>query len=289
MDIVAFRTVRAVARAGGVTAAAVELNCVPSAITARIRQIEAEIGQPLFVRRPRGMQPTPAGEILVGYAERAIRLVDEAALALAPTAAPRGTLRIGATDTSATVHLPAVFARYHEAHPQVALEVASMVTRDLLRAVREMRLDCAIVNAIPRDPAIRADRIRTETLVLASARGIADPFARRPATFLAARAGGAQRAQVEAWWREAAGVPMEVIELPSIGLRLSFAAAGIGLTVVPASALDVLSVGGALRLHAIPEPWCRQDVALATRADAPRFPALEAFRAMLLEAYGAGG
>lgn len=288
MDVAALRTVQAVAEAGSVTAAAARLHCVPSAVTARLRALEAELGQPLFVRRPRGMTPTPAGVVLLGYAARAIRLMDEAARALAPGAAPQGTLRIGATDTSATVHLPPVFARFHEAHPAVTLRLTSMVTRELLAEVREHRLDCAIVNAVPRSPALRCDRIRTERLVLASARSVRDPFERSPATVLAARAGGAQRARIEAWWREAGGPPMEVIELPSIGLRLSFAAAGIGVTAVPASALGVLGAERTLRLHEIPPPWCEQDVTLVTRADAPPFAAMDAFREMLLEAYGNG-
>jgi DNA-binding transcriptional LysR family regulator len=186
------------------------------------------------------------------------------------------------------VHLPSVFARYHEAHPAVTLSLASMVTSELLEEVREHRLDCAIVNTLPRDPELRCDRVRTERLVLATARSVRDPFELSPATFLAARAGGAQRARVEAWWHEAGGPPVEVIELPSIGLRLSFAAAGIGVTALPASALAVLGVERTLRLHPIAEPWCLQDVTLVTRVDAAPFAALEAFRAMLLEAYGGG-
>lgn len=288
MDVAALRTVAAVADAGTVTAAAARLHCVPSAVTARLRALEAELGQSLFVRRPRGMTPTPAGEVLLCYARRAMALMEEATRALACDAAPAGTLRIGATDTSATVHLPPVFARYHEVHPAVTLELASMVTGELLEEVREHRLDCAIVNTLPRDSALRCDLVRTERLVLATARPVRDPFALNPATFLAARAGGSQRARVEAWWREAGGPPVEVIELPSIGLRLSFAAAGIGVTALPASALTVLGVERTLRLHPIPEPWCLQEVALVTRADAAPFPALEAFRAMLLKAYGGG-
>jgi DNA-binding transcriptional LysR family regulator len=287
MDVAALRTVLAVAEAGSVTGAAARLHCVPSAVTARLRALEAELGQPLFVRRPRGMAPTPAGEVLLGYARSAVRLMEEAARAVAPEAEPRGTLRVGATDTTATVHLPAVFARYHEAHPQVALALRSAITSDLLAEVRAHRLDCAIVNTVPREPVFRCDRIRTERLVLATARAMTDPFARSPATMLAARAGGAQRARVEAWWREAGGPPTDVIELPSIGLRLSFAAAGIGVAALPASALEVLGVRRSLRIHAIPEPWCLQDVALVARADAAPFAAMAAFRAMLLDLYGA--
>lgn len=287
MDMADFRTIRAVAEAGSVTAAAARLNCVPSAVTARLRGLEDRLAQPLFVRLPRGMSLTPAGEIMLDYARRAIDLVEQATRALEPEGVPQGRLRIGATDTSATVHLPPVFARYHEAFPGVTLNLHSMVSDQLLREVRDARLDCAVVNTMPQDPAIRSDLIRTERLVLATARTVTDPFARSPATFLAARAGGAQRQRIETWWHAAGGPPMEVIELPSIGLRLSFAAAGSGIAALPLSALDVLGIAESLRVHEIPEPWCFQDVALVTRADAAPFPALTAFRDMLLAAYGA--
>jgi len=234
------------------------------------------------------MSLTPAGEILLDYARRTIDLVEQAARALEPDGEPQGRLRIGATDTSATVHLPPVFARFHETFPAVVLNLHSMVSAQLLREVRHARLDCAIVNTLPQDPALRSDLIRTERLVLATARTVVNPFARSPATFLAARAGGAQRQRIETWWQAAGGPPMEVIELPSIGLRLSFAAAGNGIAALPLSALEILGVAGSLRVHEIPEPWCFQDVAFVTRADAAPFPALTAFRDMLLAAYGAG-
>lgn len=287
MDLVDFRTIRAIVEAGTVTGAASRLNCVPSAVTARLRGLEEELKQPLFARLPRGMSLTPAGEIILEYAHRAIDLVEEATRALEPDAKPRGRLRIGATDTSATVHLPPVFARYHETFPKVTLNLQSLVTDELLREVRNARLDCAVVNTMPHDPSLRSDLIRTERLVLATARSMTDPFARSPATFLAARAGGAQRQRIETWWQASGGPPMEVIELPSIGLRLSFAAAGNGIAALPLSALEILGVAGSLRVHEIPEPWCFQDVAIVTRADAAPFAALTAFREMLLAAYGA--
>jgi DNA-binding transcriptional LysR family regulator len=289
MDIIDLRTVGAIADAGSVTAAAARLGCVPSAVTARLRAIETKLGQPLFVRLPRGMATTSAGEVLRGYAERAVALMDEAERAIDIGAEPRGVLRVGATDTSATIHLPPVFASYHDAHPDVSLQVTSLVTDELIREVLRGRLDCAIVNTAPSDPGLARDHVRTERLVLATARAYVDPFGRSPATFLAARAGGAQRARIEAWWREAGGPPMSVIELPSIGLRLSFAAAGIGVTALPLSALDVLGVSANLRLHPIPEPWCDQEITLVSRVGEARFPAFAAFRDMLLRAYGGGG
>jgi len=55
MDIADLRVFEAVARAGGMNRAAVELNTVQSNITARIKSLEVDIGRPLFERRPRGV------------------------------------------------------------------------------------------------------------------------------------------------------------------------------------------------------------------------------------------
>jgi LysR family transcriptional regulator, cell division regulator len=78
MDIADLRVFEAVARVGGMNRAAVELNTVQSNITARIKALEADIGRPLFERRPRGIALTAAGRRLLPYAVRAMRLIADA-------------------------------------------------------------------------------------------------------------------------------------------------------------------------------------------------------------------
>ena len=57
-----------VARCGSIRRAAEQLNLTPSAMNRRIQDLEAEVGPPLFERRPRGGKLTTAGEMLVRYA-----------------------------------------------------------------------------------------------------------------------------------------------------------------------------------------------------------------------------
>ena len=285
MDRAALATFRAVAEAGGVTRAAERLHCVPSAVTTRLKRLEAELGRPLFVRGPRGMALTAQGRVLMGYAERLEALFGAAERAVGRDDEPRGALRIGATDTAATVYLPRVFARYHEAHPDVALEVVSEVSEALVAAVRAQRLDCAIVNRAVAEPGLVAEAVRREQLVLVSALGITDPASLPEFTFLAARAGGAQRARIEAWWAQGARPPIRVIEMPSVGLRLSCAAAGMGITALPLSVLERLATRDTLRRHPIPEPWCRLDTYLVRRAEGGDFAALRRFRGILREEF----
>ena len=77
-DLVTFSVV---ARTGGVTRAADELNTVQSNITQRVKALEAEIGTPLFERHSRGMTLTGAGRRLLPYAQRMAALSREAMLA----------------------------------------------------------------------------------------------------------------------------------------------------------------------------------------------------------------
>src|ERR1700748_1717744 len=74
-------TFSAVARSGGITRAAEELNTVQSNVTQRIKALEAEIGTALFERHSRGMTLTGAGRRLLPYAQRMAALSREGVLA----------------------------------------------------------------------------------------------------------------------------------------------------------------------------------------------------------------
>src|SRR6478736_3773962 len=65
-----------VARSGSIRKAAELLNLTPSAMNRRIQDLEAEVGTPLFERRPRGVKLTTAGEMFVRYARSQIAEAD---------------------------------------------------------------------------------------------------------------------------------------------------------------------------------------------------------------------
>src|SRR5262245_41985415 len=95
MDLTDLRTFAAVARCGGITRAASELNTVQSNVTNRIRALEAEIGGPLFERHARGMTLTDSGRRLLPYAQRLSALSREALSAARDDGIPKGPLAIG--------------------------------------------------------------------------------------------------------------------------------------------------------------------------------------------------
>src|SRR5215831_1005236 len=105
MDLSGLRIFSAVVRQGGVTRAAEQLHRVQSNVTTRIRQLEDELGVALFLREGKRLQVTPAGRVLLDYADRLLALADEARRAVQDER-PRGLFRLGAMGSTAAVRLP---------------------------------------------------------------------------------------------------------------------------------------------------------------------------------------
>src|SRR5262249_62389748 len=96
MDAADLKFFEAVARLGGMSRAAAELNTVQSNVTARIRVLEDELGTPLFHRHARGVSLTDAGRRLLPYARRGKPADTHAKKAGAADAAPAGPTTHGA-------------------------------------------------------------------------------------------------------------------------------------------------------------------------------------------------
>ncbi|RJL27116.1 LysR family transcriptional regulator [Bailinhaonella thermotolerans] len=143
MELRHLRTFEAVDRHGTVTEAAIALGLAPSSVSEQIRALERSLGVPLFDRDPRGMRLTPAGERLRSWARR---LLDQAEQARREVVAAPPAVRLGAPETVAATHVPAILARLAERRPGLRAEVRSEVSRDnLLHGVATGDLDAALL------------------------------------------------------------------------------------------------------------------------------------------------
>ena len=124
IDLESLNIFRTVVEEGGVVRAAAKLNRVQSNVTTRIRQLEERLGGVhLFRRTGRTLALSADGHTLLAYAERLLRLADEAANALA-NGRPRGRVQTG-------------FARKHGRQPFAAHSV--QLPRPLPRDCRGAR------------------------------------------------------------------------------------------------------------------------------------------------------
>src|SRR5712675_2391732 len=102
MDLSDLRIFTTVVREGSVTGAAKRLNRVQSNVTTRIRQLEDDLDAALFLREGKRLHLAPAGQALLGYAERLLALAEEARASVRDPK-PRGLFRLGSMESTAAV------------------------------------------------------------------------------------------------------------------------------------------------------------------------------------------
>ncbi len=288
-DLMTFSTV---ARLGGVTRAAEELNTVQSNITQRVKALEAEIGTKLFERHSRGMTLTGAGRRLLPYAQRLAALSREAVLAAREDGEPKGPLSIGSLETTAAVRLPALLAEFHRRFPAVQLTLRTATTADLVAAVLDGSLDGAFV-AGPIDHSELTDVIAfREELVLVTARRWESLAALRAGTpesgptALVFRIGCSYRQRLEQvltgfGWPSAAR-----FELGTLDGMIGCVAADMGITLLPRAVVERSDQIGNIRIHPLGAAQSRVDTLFIQRRSAQQYSALQGFASCLKKTDG---
>ncbi|TKW79351.1 MAG: LysR family transcriptional regulator [Bradyrhizobium icense] len=284
MELTDLLTFSAVARTGGITRAAEELNTVQSNVTQRVKALEAEIGTALFERHSRGMTLTGAGRRLLPYAQRMAALSREALLAARDDGEPKGPLNIGSMETTAAVRLPALLAGFHRRFPAVRLSLRTATTADLVAAVLDGILDGAFVAG----PIEHADLASTvafrEELVLVTARHIKSLKELRAATqqsgptALVFRTGCTYRQRLEQVLTEFGWPSAMRFELGTLDGMVGCVAAGVGVTLLPRA---VVGRNDSVRVHALDPAQAQVETLFITRRAAHDYSALRGFIACL--------
>lgn len=128
---------------GSFAAAAEKLSRSTSAISAQMKKLEAQVGEPLLRKAGRGLALTAEGEKLFDYAQRLLSLNDEAVQALLQTSI-QGWVRFGLQE-DLSGFLPRVLGQFARAHPKVRIEAQVARNAELLARVDEGALDLAVV------------------------------------------------------------------------------------------------------------------------------------------------
>jgi DNA-binding transcriptional LysR family regulator len=126
--------------------AAARLFISQPALSQQIRALEEQVGVPLFVRHPRGMELTQAGEALLAEAREVLARAERLDETVAELARGEGTaLRIGVPPGLDARLLPELLTSLRESHPDAAIEVRELTTPDQLDALRAGSLDLGVV------------------------------------------------------------------------------------------------------------------------------------------------
>ncbi|MEJ8848257.1 LysR family transcriptional regulator [Variovorax rhizosphaerae] len=254
IDLDSLEIFRSVVAEGGVIRAAEKLHRVQSNITTRIQQLEGRLGHKLFHRQGRSLALSPAGQKLLPYAERLLRLADEAESELRSDV-PVGALRLGALESTAGSRLAPVLSRFHKLYPGVVVELATGTTAALLKRVNAYEIEAAFVAEPFTRAGLEALPVFDEELVLVTARSVASVTSASDlanATLIAFAQGCSYRRLLEQWLGKGGAMPSRSLEFSSYQAMISCVAAGTGFAIVPVSVLRALRATAQVRQHALP-------------------------------------
>ncbi len=250
MDLTDLLIFNAVVREGGVTRAAERLHRVQSNVTTRIRQLEEDLAVPLFIREGKRLHLAPAGQVLLGYADRLLALADEASGAV-QDAKPRGTFRLGAMESTAAVRLPGLLSEYHRRHPGVVLELRTGNPQVLGSAILAGELDAALVAEPIADAPFEKTFAFDEELVIVAAANH-PPIGKKgslPPTIIVFEHGCPHRKRLEDLYAGRCEMAERTIELASYHAMLGCVAAGMGIALIPRSVLTTFPERKRLSIH----------------------------------------
>jgi DNA-binding transcriptional LysR family regulator len=167
VEIRQLRAFVAIAETGTFTAGALRVHVTQAAISMQIRQLESEIGARVFVRAPRHVILTEAGEQLLRRARHILREHDAAVDEIAELAgAERGRLRIGSASAMVlTEQLPAVLKDLRKQHPAAELSVVSGTSEVLVDQILAGEVDIAFVSLPVDVRGIKTERLSDDQLV----------------------------------------------------------------------------------------------------------------------------
>jgi len=155
MELRHLRYFRAVGREEHFGRAAKILHVAQPALTRQIRHLEEELGVTLFERRPRGVQLSAAGRMFLSESEAILAQVERSVEKARSYASGHfGTLRVGFSEiASGHREIPSKLLAFRQNEPNVTLELLPMSSQDQLEALRDAKIDAAIVYDVHHDDA----------------------------------------------------------------------------------------------------------------------------------------
>jgi len=155
------------AQLGTLSATAVQVGRTQSAVTMQIQRLEEVLGQSLFHRRGSGVSLTASGARFLAYAERILKLQDDAVSALSDKGL-HGSIIFGSPEDYLIAFFPAILKTFGSLYPDVEIKVVSAPTVELRGLLHQRQLDLALVSTP--NAGDSPDVVRPEPLVWVGSR-----------------------------------------------------------------------------------------------------------------------
>lgn len=290
MELHHLRYFEAVARHGHVTRAAQELSIAQPSLSKQIQVLESELGVKLFNRVGRRIELSEAGHVLLPYARRILHDVEHARAALQQIGdLTRGHVALGASPTVGTQLLPRALAEFTRQYPGIELELREAGAARLVTLLEEGGVQLVVVSLalLGQNNKLEYAELFTDDLVLAVSHAHAlaqrsSVLARdlRDEKFILFPAGYELRALTLHLCQTGGFAPRIAIDGAEMDSVLRFAAAGLGIALVPRLALEGAQGLSAVLVEDVP---LVRTLGLVWHSERQLSPAARAVHSFLLE------
>lgn len=270
-----FRYFEALARHGHFGRAANACSISQPALSMQIKELEENLGVPLFERGARQVRLTSFGEEVARRVRPILQSVDELGdLARASGTRLSGRFRLGVIPTIAPYLLPRVIGRLAQSHADLDLHIRETVTPKLLTELHEGRLDTAIVALPVSEPGLTEVALFSEEFVLVRPAKDANlpvpsPEKLREMRLLLLEEGHCFRDQALSYCNMTMASPRELLDGSSLSTLVQMVAAGIGVTLIPEMALPVETRSAEVSVARFAEPRPSRSIGMVWRNASP--------------------
>lgn len=273
-DLVDLRLFCEVVDAGSITAGAQASALALAAASTRIRNMEAALGAPLLTRSRQGVEPTPAGRMLLKHART---LLDQSARMREDLSAYAGGLsgevKLLANTNALTEFLPEALSSFLAAHPHVSVDLEERLSDEIVGLIAEGVGDVGIVAGTVDVGALQTYPFRSDRFVVVTAPG--HPLAARASVSFAQvleydlvgleRSASLQRFLTAKAARE--GRPLKLrVQLRSFDAVCRLVEAGVGVGVVPRTTAERAEKTMALAVIDLTDDWALRELTIVVRA-----------------------
>jgi len=280
-----------VARRGSFSQAAVDLRISQSSISVQIKQFEAAMGHTLFNRIKTGVELTESGQVLFEYADNIFNDVERIQDALeAVEHQVRGSISIGTVTSVGIYILPEVLKAFHQEYPEVKIAVDIQRGRELVDAVRVGKIDFAVMTSNRTYPDLTRLPIRKNKLFLVAppdhplaSKDRVSPAEIEEFPFLGFDEGMELRVMMDALFRRMSLSPEYVMASSNVATVKHMALAGLGLAILPETAVGQEIRQGLLVRLDVPTLFMTQEITAYYKTNRPLTPTRNAFLKVMQE------
>ncbi|WP_042424517.1 LysR family transcriptional regulator [Comamonas granuli] len=293
-DLTDLRLFVAMAEERNLTRGAARAFLAPSSASHRLRRLEDALQTPLFERQPRGLALTRAGEALLRHARQVFACIEQMHAELSPFASGiRGHVSLWANTHATHSFLPDDLAGFLKQHPQVSVSLEERTSTEIAMAVAHGEIDVGVLADVGGQGAgvllwpYRQDRLvlivpQGHTLAQHASVAFAEVLDQ---AFVMLHSGSA----IHTFTMNAAaalGRHLDVrIQVRSFEAVCRMVGAGVGIGLVPRSAVPRAGLNDPPVVVALDEPWAQRDLQVCVRRGAE----LSGFASALVQHLRASG